>query len=99
MRLDRQLLSLAGFLCGMGNNTFFGGGVEWGDVTNWMQPHSDYGRPLGRPLGPAKRNPQQNGSGFVYTRTFESGTTVFHQTSPLASCIRWADGATSGMHC
>jgi len=91
-------VTLAGFLCGMGDYSYFGGGVEWGNVTNWMQPHVDYKRVLGKPTGNAKRINMKNGS-WLYTRSFRNEnngiTNVSHQTSPLASCIQWSDGSIS----
>jgi hypothetical protein len=91
-------VTLAGFLAGMGEYTYFGGGVEWGNVTNWMQKHVDYSKHLGKPKAPAIRTDEGKGR-IVYTREFESGTTLWHQTSPLASCIRWSDNTTSGTAC
>ena len=92
-------VTIAGFLAGMEKYCYFGGGVQWGNVTNWMQPHVDYQKRLGTPKAAAAIRVDHGQGKVVYTREFSSGTTLWHQTLPLSSCIRWSDGTTSGDAC
>lgn len=101
--------TLAAFLCGMGENAFYGAGVGWefegpGGCAAWLQDRPEYHRPLGEPTGPATST--HSGNVTVYTRTFKTGTHVMLKPRPPGqrdaqdeSCIWWSDGSTTGNAC
>ena len=101
--------TLAAFLCGMGENAFYGAGVGWefegpGGCAAWLQDRPEYHRPLGEPTGPATST--HSGNVTVYTRTFKTGTHVMLKPRPPGqrdaqdeSCIWWSDGSTTGNVC
>jgi|EP01047_Picozoa_sp_COSAG01_P025518 hypothetical protein len=57
--------SLAAFLMGMNNQSFFGSGMHWDDL-GWNTHWPAFTRRLGKPLGPAVQQGQ-----FFFTRSFE----------------------------
>jgi len=61
---------LAAFLIGAGENAFFACGDSF-EMGPWIKWFPEYDKPLGRPLGDGVK-----GKDGVWTRSFESGTTV-----------------------
>jgi hypothetical protein len=86
-----MLDSLAAFLIGAGNNSYYGTG-DWivhdlNDVQNRWCPNM-----FERPLGPPLANATKDASG-VYHRNFSSGTYVSFDTNANKGQIHWAGGA------
>ena len=91
--LDMYKRSLAAFLIGASNYSYYACTNGWGYDNGWELWPADYDRPLGAPLGHASRN-----SAGVWRRDFALNTSVFLATSDQtddgwgSSCIRWGDG-------
>ena len=89
---DMYRSSLAAFLIGASEYSYYGCTNGWGFSDGWELWSDDYDRPLGPPLGPANR------TATGWRRKFQSGTEVWldikDQTASHwgSSCIRWADG-------
>jgi hypothetical protein len=85
--------SLAAFLIGASNYSYYGCTNGWGFTDGWSRWSTDYDRPLGVPTGKAVKT-----NAGVWTRAFASGTKVFLATKDQStkewgsSCIRWSDG-------
>jgi hypothetical protein len=45
--------SLAAYLCGVEEGSYFGAGAQWDMCDDWMIPHPEYSKALGAPDGPA----------------------------------------------
>eukprot|EP00937_MAST-01D_sp_MAST-1D-sp2_P001467 g1467.t1 len=98
---------LAAFLLFMGEHSYFGAGGGWdGDgadaCSTWLREWPEYSRPLGMPLGPARRLSGSASKG-AWARDFAGRggvpTRVYLNNSDHpavdTSCIQWADGARS----
>ena len=91
--------SMAGYLLGAsdGDGYGIGFGYECG-LGGWLKFKNDPNleKPLGEPTGPATNTSN------IWRRSFTSGVKVYMNSTPpavgarLATCITWADGATTG---
>ena len=95
-------LSLAAFLVGAANLSYFSCSDGWrvGDGWSRAQRPAEYDYPLGPPLGEAVRS-ALTGGGVKYVRRFESGTSVTllleaGAVDTGAACIRWGNGQQTG---
>ena len=86
--------SLAAFLIGAGEGSFYACSTDWavdplwpapGHPSDWMTWHAEYSRPLGTPLGLGVRSPAG-----VWTRAFASGTRVEFNESSGEGTLTWA---------
>lgn len=89
--------TIAAYLIGASRGAFLGIGAAWDTCEDWIEyrQRPEFSRPLGgAPDGPATH------TGGVWRRTFGDGaTSVELSTAKLTSCIRWADGSTTGSAC
>eukprot|EP01084_Bolivina_argentea_P033010 61086_1 len=76
--------SLAAFLIGAGKYAYYGCSRGWYIEPDWIVWHSEYDKKLGTPKGKAIL------SGDMYTRSFESGTTVTFNITSNVGTIDWA---------
>lgn len=77
--------SLAAFLMGMSNQSYFGSGMHWADW-GWGTDWPAFAKKLGRPRGPAVRAPD----GFSFEREFEYLTVRLNCTA-LKTKFDWRD--------
>jgi len=89
--------SLACFLVGMGERSYFGAGNGWNGygednvMTSWMKDWPVYSLPLGEPLGAAAVVVVESDDDAAavtttcYTRAFATGTTVFVNITTVVS--------------
>jgi len=77
-------VSLAAFLLGMEEQSFFGSGMHWADP-GWDTPWPMYGRPLGRPKGPAERV-----GPATFRRAFEHVSVELNCSGNISAHIDWA---------
>jgi hypothetical protein len=93
--------SLAAFLIGAGNYSYYHCSVGWGSDAKWPAvPDSwldwlpEYDMPLGAPIGPAQKRPYLgvDVTASFWSRTFASGTRVEFDGRTGNGTIRWANG-------
>ncbi|XP_062514276.1 uncharacterized protein LOC134189897 isoform X2 [Corticium candelabrum] len=78
--------SLAAFLIGAGNYSYYGCSRGWSvspSNMDWLVWHPEYDKPLGKPMGPATKQ------GDVYTRHFAAGTVVTFDVKTNQGNITW----------
>ena len=98
--VDGDTNSLAAFLIGAGNYSFYhcAGGwssdARWPAVSDaWLDWRPEYDWPLGAPSGPASKRPSAaNASTSVWTRSFASGTRVEFDGGLANGTVHWANG-------
>ena len=86
--------SLAAFLIGAGNYSFYGCSTGWfvdKDHMDWLTWHPEYDKPLGHPMGDASLH------GDTYERHFASGTVVQFNRKTNEGMIQWSGEKRPGM--
>ena len=82
-------LSLAAFMMGMEEGSYFGSGRHWDDP-GWHVWWPEYDRPLGRPVDPPMMPAAGSGADELrYTRRFASGTSVGLDLRAHTASIAW----------
>ena len=76
--------SLAAFLIGAGEYSYFGCSRDWYIEPDWIIDHPQYHKPLGKPMGDAVLE------NHIWKRSFESGTNVTFENG--VGTIIWSDG-------
>ena len=91
--------SLAAFLIGAGEGSYFACSRDWqidpewpapGHASDWMTWHPEYSRPLGTPTGPGQRS-----AAGIWTRAFALGTQVEFDAHSGIGTITWAHALNS----
>lgn len=78
--------SLAAFMLGMEEGSYFGSGMHWSDA-GWHYWFPEYNKPLGKPKGQYTRD------GFVFKRSFEH-VDVTADCETLATTFDWHGGGS-----
>ena len=87
--------SLAAFLIGAGNYSYYGCSTGWfvdKDHMDWLTWHPEYDKPLGHPISDASLH------GDTYERHFASGTVVQFNRKTNEGMIQWAGEKRPGMN-